>query len=631
MDEPAQKQFISTNAGVLDSDSDALQLTLAGMVVPFWIHLVFNALTALCAILLGHPMVAAGSLLSNCSIDAIFQRRIGRWLGAEASADLDRGFSKLALLCAVRNSIMLAPAILMAQMGGLAEIAYLGLSVCSVIILASGNGSLSRKVFWAYAGPGLLVSLGFSLAHFAGAAAFAILIALLSLATLLALISNGTTKAVGAWHDAFAASCSLITELEQARDRALAERVAADEAREEARRANRAKSNFLATMSHEIRTPMNGVLGMAQLLKREETDPRQAERLDVLAQSGEHLLSILNDILDVSKIDEGRLEITPQIEDLRQFLDEAVGFWGARADEKGVALQLEVAEAVPRAVWMDALRVRQVLFNLVGNALKFTEAGAVVVQVSANPLGDTTTLLRIAVRDTGPGIPAEHLPDLFERFSQADASEVRRFGGTGLGLAIAKQLTELMGGVILAESTVGEGSQFQIELRLECASMPDCVVQADGVGGEAWEGEAGAAAADLDLLIVDDNAVNLLVLEQLLAPFGHRIVTASEGPEALERLARQAFDMVLMDIQMPGMTGIEVLRRLRATPGPNADVPVIALTADVTSGGRARYLELGFNEHGAKPIQIVDLLGAMARALCGSEARGIPNSLSRVG
>jgi CheY-like chemotaxis protein len=224
------------------------------------------------------------------------------------------------------------------------------------------------------------------------------------------------------------------------------------------------------------------------------------------------------------------------------------------------------------------------------------------------PNGEGAVLLQLAVRDTGMGIPPEHLPNLFTRFSQGDESEVRRFGGTGLGLAIAKQLVELMGGRIWAESEPGKGSTFHIKLPLALA---------DGVRSPKAADAAAEAAplTGLRILTVDDNAVNLLVLDQLLSSFDHEVAKAASGAEALAALAQKPFDLVLLDIQMPGMTGVEVLQQLRAGDGPNRDAPVVALTADVTSGGRKRYLELGFTEHGSKPIQIQELMASIERAM----------------
>ncbi|MES2343391.1 MAG: ATP-binding protein [Pseudomonadota bacterium] len=589
------------------ANANAYQLTLAGLAMPIKSHVVFNAVALAAVLVLGHPVVAALAFLVSCAVDIVYQRIIARWLARSARTEVARGFRQLTLLCIVRVSTYLAGPTVLAIWGGQKELAYLAVTVASMVAVACASGSLSRAVFWSFAGPAVLALTGALLATLPPAAFAGLMISMACLIVLLFMISDGTTRAVTSWQAAHASNLAMIPQLEAARDHAMAETRAADEAREVARQANLAKSNFLATMSHEIRTPMNGVLGMAQLLRREETDPVQAGRLETLMESGEHLLSILNDILDMSKVNAGRLDITPAPENLPLFLDRAVAFWRARADEKAVALRLEADEDLPSHVWMDAIRVRQVLFNLIGNALKFTDQGAVTVRVAAQPVGETAARIHISVIDTGPGIPEEHLPALFERFSQVDESEARRFGGTGLGLAIASQLTELMGGRVWVESQLGHGSIFHVEAIFDLAQAPTSAA-VEPVAEEA-------PAADLDVLIVDDNPVNLLVLQQILCAFGHRVEKAASGQAALDLLASRPFDLTLMDIQMPGMSGAQALQRLRAGPGPNQAGPVIALTADVTSGGRAHYLELGFTEHTAKPIQIPELMSAIARAM----------------
>jgi signal transduction histidine kinase/CheY-like chemotaxis protein len=593
------------------------ELTLHGMAHPMAFFAFFNALAAVSLALLGHPIAALAAFVGYCAIDMVNQGFIRRWLTTCAQDDADKGFGRVALLSALRFSGYLVPTTALALNGGPGERMVLVLQACTLLAVAISTGTLSRRVFWGFAAPVFAV-LALIAAHILTPVQMAAAtISLVSLMVLVALMVESTNRTIVVLHSTFNAKVAMMADLQVARDQAVAERAAAHEAREEARQAGRAKANFLATMSHEIRTPMNGVLGMAQLLQRDETDPVQKERLAVLMDSGEYLLSILNDILDVSKIDAGRLDILPAPEDLRLFFDRLVGFWGAGADEKGVALILDVADSVPEFALIDALRLRQVLFNLVGNALKFTEKGSVSVVARATPNGEGAVLLHLAVRDTGIGIGAEHLPSLFTRFTQGDETEVRKFGGTGLGLAIAKQLIELMGGKIWAESELGQGSAFHIKLPLAVA---DSAV----VRQAAEAAQDDAPLTDLQVLAVDDNAVNLLVLDQLLSSFGHEVVKAASGAEALSALAARPFDLILLDIQMPGMTGVEVLEKLRAADGPNRHAPVVALTADVTSGGRKRYLELGFTEHSPKPIQIEALMSAIASAMAAPAPRRRP-------
>jgi signal transduction histidine kinase/CheY-like chemotaxis protein len=589
------------------------QLSLHGLSQPLAFHVVFNALAAVSFTLLGHPIAGAVAFALYCANDGLHQFFVRRWLARAEQTTEAAGFRRLAPLCAVRFAVYLTPTAFLAINGGIGEMAFFGLQSCTLLAVAMAAGMLSRKVFWSFVVPVLTAVSAVAIGSLTALSAAAVLLSLACLAVLLALMLEGTIRTISTLHEAFNENVALIPQLEAARDQALSERAAADKAREEARQANRAKSNFLATMSHEIRTPMNGVLGMAHLLKRDEAESAQIERLDVLIDSGEYLLSILNDILDVSKIDAGALQIVEGVEDLHMFLDRLVSFWEARADEKGVGLVLNLRDSVPEYVRMDALRLRQVLFNLVGNALKFTSEGAVELTAEARPKSKHAVWMHVAVRDSGLGIAPEHLPTLFERFAQADDSEVRKFGGTGLGLAIAKQLTELMGGRIWAESTLGEGSTFHVELPMTLAEQVTPVLHQAPAALAALAEEAQVRA--VRVLAVDDNAVNLLVLDQLLSAFGHDVSKAASGPEALGLLATQPFDIVLLDIQMPGMTGVECLQKLRETPGPNQLVPVVALTADVTSGGRQHFRDLGFTDHESKPIQVQSLVEAMARAL----------------
>ncbi|MBS0410894.1 MAG: response regulator [Proteobacteria bacterium] len=591
------------------------QLTLSGLIFPYQLHWVFDAWIGVCLALLGHLYVGVAVALCNALADWAMQRRLNRLLLASPGADSHRGLRRLAWMLAGRSTLyIVGPAAAATLKGDARTVIYACIVAMTLVSMAIASGSFSKRVFWGTAGPAIVTVAAGCVVGFGPVGAAPLIAALASFCVTLGLISGSTVKVMNEWDGAHRKTVQLIGHLRTARDAAEAERAAADEAREEARRAHRAKSNFLATMSHEIRTPMNGVMGMAQLMRGAETDPRQVERIDTLIQSGEYLLSILNDILDISKIDAGKMDIQLRPEDLDRFARRLVVFWEGKAAEKGLDLRLHLDEAAPHHVLMDGLRVRQVLFNLIGNALKFTDAGEITVAVAAEPIDESHVRVRFSVSDTGLGIDPELAPVLFERFSQADdESAVRRYGGTGLGLAISKQLVELMGGTISVESAPGRGSTFHVRLPLAIAQGP------------ATTGDEAAAAPvepipALRVLAVDDNDVNLLVLEQLLSAFGHQVTRATDGPEALTLLGAQAFDLVLMDIQMPRMTGIEALQRLRAADGPNRLTPVVALTADVVSGGRDKYLALGFSDHASKPIQIADLMAAVARAMDGAPA-----------
>ena len=370
--------------------------------------------------------------------------------------------------------------------------------------------------------------------------------------------------------------------------------------RREAVAANQAKSAFLAMMSHEIRTPMNGVLGMAHALAQTPLNDAQRRQVEMLTSSGDSLMMILNDILDLSKIEAGRLALETVVFDLPEVVDAVATLWRVPAREKGLELTCDIDPEAPTWVSGDPNRVRQILVNHLSNAVKFTERGAVTLQVSAGA-GD---LILIRVRDTGIGLTPRQREGLFQAFSQADASITRRFGGTGLGLSISKQLVGLMGGDIEVDSTPGVGTEFRIALPLPKAAAPAPLAERAGV-------ELGA----LRILVAEDNPINQAVVKAVLGAIEAEVDLADDGEQALRLLRANAYDLVLMDIHMPNMDGIEALRRLRAGEAGRSDLPVIALTADAMTGDADRFIAMGFDAVDSKPIQPARLIAAIGAVL----------------
>ncbi|WP_293386552.1 PAS domain-containing hybrid sensor histidine kinase/response regulator [Phenylobacterium sp.] len=398
----------------------------------------------------------------------------------------------------------------------------------------------------------------------------------------------------------------MVGALQNITDRKASER-ALVQAKEEAESATRAKSAFLATMSHEIRTPLNGVLGMAQAMAMGEVTDQQRERLDVIRQSGESLLAILNDVLDLSKIEAGKLELEQAEFDISELARGAHATFAATAQAKGLSFELKVDRAARGVYVGDSVRVRQILYNLVSNGLKFTETGGVKVAVGRK--GGT---LSIAVADTGIGVAPSKLASLFQKFEQADASTTRRYGGTGLGLAICRDLAELMGGGVSAESTLGEGATFTVELPLKrVAAAPSRPVPQ---AAEVREPVAGVA---IRLLAAEDNGMNQLVLRTLLQQVGVEPVIVGNGREAVEAWSREPWDLILMDVQMPemdGPTATGVIRaRERAEGRPRT--PIVALTANAMSHQVAEYLRTGMDAFVAKPIEAARLYAVIQSAL----------------
>ncbi len=374
---------------------------------------------------------------------------------------------------------------------------------------------------------------------------------------------------------------------------------------------NEAKSSFLANMSHEIRTPLNGILGMAQVLANEPLTEPQQESVKTILESGQTLMALLNDVLDLSKIEAGKLDIVPIDAEIENVFTHLRKLFLARASEKSITLTVEIDPSIPKLLRFDYVRVHQCVANLIANAVKFTQAGGVKITVAHEETGAGEHRISVAIADTGIGIGKDAAARLFSEFSQADASTTRQFGGTGLGLAITRKLARMMGGDVALSSWLGEGSTFTLSFCAFAATSPCASVPA-----AAREIRTPAASLHgLKILLVDDNATNRSVARLLLAPSGVAVTEATNGMEALQRLAENDFDLVLLDVHMPVMDGTQTIRCIRTADTPWRHIPVIALTADAMNGDRERLLSIGMSGYASKPIEQRALLHEIHRVL----------------
>jgi signal transduction histidine kinase/ActR/RegA family two-component response regulator len=379
------------------------------------------------------------------------------------------------------------------------------------------------------------------------------------------------------------------------------------EAKQLAEAATIAKSNFLASMSHEIRTPLNGILGMAQVLSGDQLTEAQKDRVNVISESGQTLMALLNDVLDISKIEAGKLEIAHLDGDFPLTVERVRQLFQVRAEERGLSVTLETQETMPRWLRYDPVRVRQCVGNLLSNAIKFTEHGQILIRLGAEAAADGLWMVKVSVTDTGIGMDEATVRRLFGAFSQGDASITRRFGGTGLGLAITRQLACLMGGDVNVESKLGEGSTFHFTFLAEASAAKAASDEAEPSAQPVPEEGSMRDLMNARVLLVDDNAVNRQVVKLFLTQLAPQVVEAVNGQEALDCLARQTFDIVLLDVHMPVMDGKEAIKRIRASGKPWSNIPVIALTADAMSGDKERFLALGMSDYISKPIDSREL------------------------
>ena len=389
-------------------------------------------------------------------------------------------------------------------------------------------------------------------------------------------------------------------------------------AKASAESANRAKSDFLTTMSHEMRTPMNAILGMADLLSESPLHEEQRGYVEIFQKAGANLLALINDILDLAKVESGRFQLESIDFDLRALLEKIIEMMASRAQDRGLQLTLEILPDVPSGLVGDPNRLRQILLNLIGNALKFTEQGSVTLRAEHDPRG-TAGWLRFNVIDTGIGIAADQSEMIFERFTQADSSTTRQYGGTGLGLAISKGFAELMGGRAWLRQRIGEGKYF-----LSCGAI--CRSQRIGGAGERRPrsrrnpaGENRRAEGLTRVLLAEDSEYNVLLIRAYLKNSGIDLDVAENGKIAVEKVISHRPDLILMDLQMPVMDGLEATRAIRQAEERTGDaaLPILALTADAGKEAVSRSLLAGCSEHLSKPIKRTTLLEAIARHIHG--------------
>ena len=573
---------------------DRYRITLASMITEPW--LLFGAWLAggLVLALLGFWQIALVTSGIGMLIDMLFQHRLRQLWQAEPIKP-EVGIRGLVPIVATRFALGVAGAIAVVTTapGPVVMAVVLMLQAWAICVAMAQFNAVPRLFITAIAPP-LVAVVCAVWPYLLTDAGPAVAVSMLLLLVILVVIGRQAGQVWQAWSESCAENAQLIDELKAAR-------MAADAA-------SQAKSIFLATMSHEVRTPLNGILGMTQVMALNPLDGQQRERVEIIRRSGETLLGTLNAVLDLSRIEAGRLELTDGIVRPAQMVSDSVSTFAASAMLKGVALTASTDASVAAACRGDPVRLRQVIDNLVGNAIKFTQAGSVKVSV-ASSAGE----LVFEVRDTGAGIAPDDLARVFDPFEQADGSHRRAHEGSGLGLTICRELAELMNGRLEAESTVGQGSVFRLTLPLQqvAEAQNDKPVSAPGAVGE------------VSVLVAEDNETNRIVIRSLLEHLGAQPHLVENGQQAIDALRVRAFQLVLMDVQMPVMDGLEATRAIRqgAVGSGVADIPIIGLTGNAMDHQVAECLAAGMTSVVAKPIQVPVLVEAINAALVAEPSR----------
>ncbi len=567
---------------------DRYRITLATMITEPW--LLFGAwlVGGLVLALLGFWQIAVVTSGIGAVVDALFQRRLRQLWQAER-IDPKVGVRGLIPIVAIRFGLGVAGAIavVITTPGPVVMAVVLMLQAWSICVAMAQFNAVPRLFVTAIVPP-LVAVVCAVWPYLLTPAGPAVAVSMLLLVAILVVIARQAGQVWQAWSQSCAENAQLIEDLKTAR-------VAADAA-------SQAKSTFLATMSHEVRTPLNGILGMTQVMALHPLDDQQRERVEVIRRSGETLLGTLNAVLDLSRIEAGRMELIDGVVRPAQMVSDSVSAFAASAVLKGLSLTASAGPEVAGAFRGDPVRVRQIIDNLVGNAVKFTQSGSVHVSVMHRD-----GALVFDVRDTGNGIASQDLVRVFSPFAQADGSHRRSHEGSGLGLAICRELAELMQGRVEAESVVGQGSVFRL-------SVPAVPTKAEVANDAAALDET---TGGFRVLVAEDNETNRMVIRSLLEPLGATVQVVADGQEAIMAVATSVFDLILMDVQMPVMDGLAATRAIRrgqAGPGP-ANLPIIGLTGNAMDHQVAECLAAGMTAVVAKPVHLPMLVAAINSAL----------------